>query len=196
MIKTSADFFSRIVQRWLPDAFVIAVILTVVVFLSGIVFEKQSINGMAEYWGNGFWKLLDFSMQMVLILVLGSVLAMSKPLKSVLIAIAKLAKTPSQGIVLVTLVSMLGSWLNWGFGLVFGALLAREVATQVKNSHFPLLIAAAYNGILIWHSGLSGSIPLKIASTGNDALSQLLNGQIIALTDTILPGKILLLSLH
>ena len=185
MIKASADLFTRIVQRWLPDAFIIAVLLTAIVFLAGLAFEKQSITAMAEHWGNGFWKLLSFSMQMVLILVLGSVLAMSKPVKAVLVAMAKLAKTPAQGIVLVTLVSMLGLWLNWGFGLVVGALFAREVATQVKNSHFPLLIAAAYSGILIWHSGLSGSIPLKIASAGTDTLSQLLNGQIIPLSETI-----------
>jgi len=185
MIKASADLFSRIVQRWLPDAFIIAVILSVVIFLSGVIFEGQSVQDMAEHWGNGLWKLLGFSMQMVLILVLGSVLATSKPVTSFLVSIAKIAKTPAQGIVLVTLVSMLAIWVNWGVGLVVGALVAREVATQVKNSHFPLLIAAAYSGILVWHSGLSGAIPLKIASTGTDALSQLLNGQTIALTETI-----------
>ncbi|MFT5572503.1 MAG: short-chain fatty acids transporter [Cryomorphaceae bacterium] len=185
MIKRSADFFSGVVQRWLPDAFVIAVILTCVVFLSGMVFENQSVSAMAEHWGNGFWKLLGFSMQMVLILVLGSVLAMSGPVKSALISIAKLASSPSQGVVLVTFVSMLGLWVNWGFGLVVAALFAREVAAQVKNSHFPLLVASAYSGMLIWHAGLSGSIPLKIASTGSDALSQLLGGQVIPLSETI-----------
>jgi short-chain fatty acids transporter len=68
---------------------------------------------------------------------------------------------------------------------VVGALLAREVASHVKNSHFPLLIAAAYSGLLIWHSGLSGSIPLKISSASDDALSQLLNGQSVPLLETI-----------
>jgi len=149
--------------------------------------EGQSVQDMAEHWGNGLWKLLGFSMQMVLILVLGSVLATSKPVTSFLVSIAKIAKTPAQGIVLVTLVSMLAIWINWGVGLVVGALVAREVATQVKNSHFPLLIAAAYSGILVWHSGLSGAIPLKIASTGTDALSQLLNGQTITPLVTVNP---------
>lgn len=185
MIKAGADFFSRVMQRWLPDAFVIAIVLTAVVFFSGIIFQGQSISTMADYWGNGIWTLLRFSMQMVLILVLGTVLAMSKPVKRILSAIAKLATTPSQGVVLVTLVSMLAMWINWGFGLVVGALIAREVASHVKHSHFPLLVAAAYSGLLVWHSGLSGSIPLKIASVGNDALGQLMNGQSIALTETI-----------
>ena len=185
MIRASAEFFSRIMQRWLPDTFVIAIILTAVVFLAGIVTQGQGIGAMADHWGNGVWKLLGFSMQMVLILVLGTVLAMSRPVKAALRAIARVASTPSQGIILVTLTSMMALWVNWGFGLVVGALLAREVASHVKNSHFPLLIAAAYSGLLVWHSGLSGSIPLKIASTGDDALSQLLNGQTVPLLETI-----------
>jgi len=185
MIRASAEFFSRIMQRWLPDTFVIAIILTAVVFLAGMVTQGQGIGAMADHWGNGVWKLLGFSMQMVLILVLGTVLAMSRPVKAALRAIARMASTSSQGIILVTLTSMMALWVNWGFGLVVGALLAREVASHVKNSHFPLLIAAAYSGLLVWHSGLSGSIPLKIASTGDDALSQLLNGQTVPLLETI-----------
>jgi len=185
MIRASAEFFSRIMQRWLPDTFVIAIILTAVVFLAGMVTQGQGIGAMADHWGNGVWKLLGFSMQMLLILVLGTVLAMSRPVKAALRAIARMASTPSQGIILVTLTSMMALWVNWGFGLVVGALLAREVASHVKNSHFPLLIAAAYSGLLVWHSGLSGSIPLKIASTGDDALSQLLNGQTVPLLETI-----------
>lgn len=185
MIKRSADFFSGVMQRWLPDAFIIAIILTVIVFACGLAVEQQSVTQMANHWGNGFWKLLSFSMQMVLILVLGSILAMSVPVKRGLIAIAKLAKSPIQSIILVTLVSMLASWINWGFGLVVGALVAREVATLVKGVHFPLLIASGYSGMLIWHSGLSGSIPLKIASPSNDALGQLLAGQTIEMSQTI-----------
>ena len=185
MIKASAEFFSRIMQRWLPDTFVIATILTAVVFLAGMFVQGQGIGAMADHWGNGVWKLLGFSMQMVLILVLGTVLAMSRPVKAALRAIAQRASTPAQGILLVTLASMLALWVNWGFGLVVGALLAREVASHVKNSHFPLLIAAAYSGVLIWHSGLSGSIPLKISSASDDALSQLLNGQSVPLLETI-----------
>ena len=185
MIKAGAEFFSRLVQRWLPDAFVIAILLSVMVFFSGLIFQGQTVTAMADHWGNGVWKLLGFSMQMVLILVLGTVLAMSKPIKAILTGVATLAKSPAQGIVLVTLASMLALWINWGFGLVVGALLARQVAMTVKGSHYPLLLAAAYSGLLVWHAGLSGSIPLKIASPGNDTLGQLLNGQLVPLSETI-----------
>lgn len=185
IISSTADFFSRIMQRWLPDAFLIAVILTGFIFISGVVFEQQTVTQMANHWGEGFWKLLSFSMQMVLILLLGSILAISRPVKKGLAKIASLARTPSQALILVSLVSMLAAWLNWGFGLVVGALVAKEVASRVKDVHFPLLIATAYSGMLIWHAGISGSIPIKIASGGQDALSQLLGGNVIPLSETI-----------
>ena len=185
MIKSSADFFSRIMQRWLPDAFLFAVILSFIIFVCGILFQDQSATQMANHWGNGFWKLLSFSMQMVLILVFGHVLAMSKPVQSLLIKIASFARSPASGIVLVTLVSILAAWINWGFGLVVGALVAKEVANRVERLHFPLLIAAAYSGFLVWHGGLSGSIPLKLASTNQDSLNALLNGQVIEVSQTI-----------
>ena len=185
MIKASADFFSRIMQRWLPDAFLFAVILSLVVFLCGMFFQGQTPIQMADHWGNGFWKLLSFSMQMVLILVLGHILAMSRPVTTLLRKIASFANSPGQGIVLVTIVSITAAWINWGFGLVVGALVAREVAHKVKGVHFPLLIASAYSGFLVWHGGLSGSIPLKIASTSQDSLNALLNGQTIDVSQTI-----------
>jgi len=185
MIKTSADFFSRVMQRWLPDAFLFAVILSLVVFICGMIFQDQSPVQMADHWGNGFWKLLTFSMQMVLILVLGHILAMSKPVTALLRKIASLAHSPAQGIVLVTIVSITAAWINWGFGLVVGALVAREVAQKVNGLHFPLLIASAYSGFLVWHGGLSGSIPLKIASSSQDSLNALLNGQTIDVSQTI-----------
>lgn len=185
MIKTSADFFSRVMQRWLPDAFLFAVILSAIIFICGMFFQQQSPMQMAEYWGSGFWKLLSFSMQMVLILVLGHTLAMSEPVKWMLAFLASFARTPAQAIILVTLVSMLAAWINWGFGLVVGGLVAREVARNVRRVHFPLLIASAYSGFLVWHAGLSGSIPLKLASSTQDALNSLLNGQVISVSETI-----------
>ncbi|MDQ7048968.1 MAG: TIGR00366 family protein [Enterobacterales bacterium] len=193
MIKNSADWFSRKMQRWLPDAFVIAILLTLVVFMAGMLLQQQSVQAMANHWGGGFWKLLSFSMQMLLILVLGSVVATSTPIKVALNRLAGVARTPSQAVVLVTLVSLLAAWLNWGFGLIVGALVAKRIAHQVKDVDFPLLIASAYSGMLIWHSGLSGSIPLKIASSDQDALSQLMQNQVFDLSQTIFAWQNLLI---
>ena len=191
MIRALAGFFAKIVRRWLPDAFLFAAILTFIVFVAGMLGEGKTPVEMISFWGGGFWNLLAFSMQMVVILVTGYVLAMSKPVRRGLEAIASLAKNPSQAIVLVTLVALAACWINWGFGLIVGALMARELATRIRGIHYPLLVASAYTGFLVWHAGLSGSIPLKIASPGDDALSKLTEGQVIAVSDTIFSWQVL-----
>ncbi|WP_367112075.1 TIGR00366 family protein, partial [uncultured Psychrobacter sp.] len=67
---------------------------------------------------------------------------------------------------------MAGALINWGFGLVISAVFARSLAKKVTSVDYPLLVAAAYSGFLVWHSGLSGSIPLALSS-GGDTLQQL-----------------------
>ena len=104
---------------------------------------------------------------MVLVLVTGFVLASSPVFKKGLGALASTAKTPGQAIIIVTIVSVIASWINWGFGLVIGALFAKELAKQVKNVDYRLLIASAYSGFIVWHGGFSGSIPLTIATEGH-----------------------------
>ncbi len=193
MVRTMAGLFSRIMQRWMPDAFVFAIILTLIVFLSGISFEQQNFNQMVGYWGNGVWKLLAFSMQMVFILVAGHVLANTPLIKKFLTTIAKLADTPIKAIFITSLVASSASWFNWGFGLVVGALIAKEIAKRNSNVSFPLLVATAYSGFILWHAGLSGSIPLKIASPEDDALGALLNNIPIPVTDTIFSTPVLLI---
>ncbi len=155
------------VERYLPDPYVLVLLLSLVVFVAAMVFEGQSPIQMVQYWGDGFWNLLTFSMQMVLVLVTGFVLASTPFFRSILKALARLARSPGQAIILVTLVSLAAAWINWGFGLVIGALFARQVAREVPQVNYPLLIASAYSGFMVWHGGLAGSIPLVIATEGH-----------------------------
>lgn len=156
-----------LVERYLPDPYVLVLLLTLVVFAAGMLVEGETPIAMVEHWGNGFWNLLTFAMQMVLILVTGFVLASTPFFKRILRALAGLAKTPGQAIVLVTLVSLAAAWINWGFGLVIGALFARQLAQTVPEVDYKLLIASAYSGFLVWHGGLAGSVPLVIATEGH-----------------------------
>lgn len=192
MIRMLGGFFAGLARRWLPDAFLFAIILTLIVYIVGIVGEGRGPVEMVAFWGDGFWSLLQFSMQMVLILVTGHVLAMTAPVKRILDAIAAVARTPGQAIMLVTVVALAACWINWGFGLIVGALMARELAGRVRGIHYPLLVASAYSGFLVWHAGLSGSIPLKLAAPGTDALSQLTKGVAIPLGETIFAWPTLL----
>ena len=154
----------KMVQRYLPDAFLFAVILTFIVFLGGIFINGKSPMEMIGFWGGGFWNLLTFTMQMVLILITGHTLASTDICKKGLRSLAGLAKSPGQAIILVTLVSCMANWINWGFGLVISALLARELANQVAKVDYRLLVASAYSGFVVWHGGLAGSVPLTVAT--------------------------------
>ncbi|TYR79833.1 short-chain fatty acid transporter [Priestia megaterium] len=166
-MKYIVRFFNSIMQRYLPDPFLFVIILTFAVFGFALIFTDSTAMNIVQYWGEGFWGLLAFSMQMVLVLVTGHVLASSPLFKKGLSRLASIPSTPGQAIIIVSVVSLLASFINWGFGLVIGALFAKELAKQVKNVDYRLLIASAYSGFLIWHGGLSGSVPLTIATPGH-----------------------------
>ena len=164
MFKKLTNASVKMVERLLPDAFIFCVLLTVIAFVLAIITTGQGPMQMILHWGNGVWGLLAFSMQMALVLVLGNAFATSGLIKGFLKKIAKRAKTPLQAILLVSFVSAIACWINWGFGLIVGALLARELARNVEGVDYRLLIASAYSGFVVWHNAISGSIPLQVAS--------------------------------
>lgn len=100
-------------------------------------------------------------MQMLLVLVTGFMLASSPPVKRLLQRLASTAKSPGGAIILVTLVSLTASWINWGFGLVVGALFAKELARLVRVD-YRLLVASAYSGFVVWHGGLRARFRLPL----------------------------------
>lgn len=166
MLDRAAKPLVKLVDRYLPDPFIFVLLLTLVTFVAAIIFEGHGPMAIIEMWGQGFWNLLSFSMQMLLVLVTGFMLASTPLVRDILNRLASLAKTPGQAIVLVTFVALIASWINWGFGLVVGALFAKSLARQTRV-HYPLLIASAYSGFIVWHGGLAGSIPLDIATDGH-----------------------------
>lgn len=163
IMESMAHASTMFMQKFLPDAYIFAVILTIIVFVASFIATKQSFISIVGHWGKGVWSLLAFSMQMVLVLVTGHVLALSPPFKKLLDHLSNIPKTPFQAIALVTIVSYIATMLNWGFGLIIGAIYAKEIAKKLKNVDYRLLIASAYSGFVLWHAGLSGSIPLVIA---------------------------------
>ena len=189
MLNKAAKPLVKLVDRYLPDPYIFVLLLTLVVLIAAVVAEHKTPLEVINYWGDGFWTLLSFSMQMLLVLVAGFMLASSPPIKKLLDAIAGLAKSAPQAIILVTLVSLAASWINWGFGLVVGALFAKTLARKVKVD-YRLLVASAYSGFVVWHGGLAGSIPLTIATAGHFSESQI---GIIPTSDTIFAGFNLLL---
>lgn len=186
MFKKLSNGCVHLVNRFLPDPFIFCIILTVIVFIAAIPATGADVITMVGAWGNGVWNLLAFSMQMALVLVLGNAFANAPAIKNIVRAIASTAKTPVRGIILTTFFSVIACWLNWGFGLVVGAILAKEIARQVKGIDYRLLIASAYSGFVVWHAGVSGSIPLALATPGAEALELATGGAVSDVVSTSL----------
>lgn len=164
MFKKFTNGCVKLVQRFLPDAFVFCIILTIVVFIAAMPVAGMNPIEVANAWGSGVWGLLAFSMQMALVLVLGSALANAPAIKKLIVKLAGVPKKPVGAVAFVTVISAICCFINWGFGLIIGALLAKEVAKKIKGLDYRLIIAAAYSGFVIWHAGISGSIPLGMTA--------------------------------
>lgn len=169
MLRVLGNVFSKFAKKYLPDALIFAMILTLITFVLGMVIQKKSPIDMIVYMGDGFWSLLSFAMQMCLVLMTGHILAQTKPMAAILRAIARAADTPFKAVALACVVMIVTSYLNWGFGLIFTSLLAIEIARNMKGKglHYPLLVASAYSGFLVWHAGLSASAPLLVNTKGH-----------------------------
>ena len=170
MFKKFTNGCVKLVQRFLPDAFVFCIILTIVVFIAAMPVAGMNPIEVANAWGSGVWGLLAFSMQMALVLVLGSALANAPAIKKLIVKLAGVPKKTVGAVAFVTVISAICCFINWGFGLIIGALLAKEVAKKIKGLDYRLIIAAAYSGFVIWHAGISGSIPLGMTALNADGV--------------------------
>lgn len=162
-----AEFFTRIVSRYMPDPFVVAIILTALTVLFAMLVQGAGFFEVATFWGDGFWNLLAFTMQMTVILLAGYVLARTPAVDKLMDVLVLAIHSPRAAVIAATLVGGIGSWLNWGFGLVLGTLIAQKLGRKVKGLHYPLVIAAAYSGFAVYGVGLSGSVPLLINTPGH-----------------------------
>jgi short-chain fatty acids transporter len=154
-------------ERWVPDAFVFALIGTLLVIVAGVAFTPSNLLQVIDAWGRGLWELIPFTLQMALIIITGHVLATSQPMGGVIRRLAAWPTTPRNAVALVAFFAMVSSWFNWGFSLIFSAVLAREVARRVEGVDYRALAAASFLGIgSVWAQGLSGSAALQMATPG------------------------------
>ena len=165
-------------KSFLPAPFTIAVLLTFVTILLALFITEPKQKGsyflqILDFWEQGIWnsKLLEFAIQMMLMLVLGHTLALSRPIENLISKVLDYCSNTSTSAAIITFSTILVSFFNWGLGLVFGAIFARKVGEYAsKNSiklNYPLIGAAGYSGMMVWHGGISGSAPIKIAEEGH-----------------------------
>lgn len=182
-----SEKFIKVFKSILPSPLSIALLLTLLTFFIALIFTKPNDIGLGEYclelldywekglWGfdknsNGEWKRgwqLPFIVQMMLMLVLGYVLALSKTVDKAISYLTQYCSTTAKAAFLVTLLTLIVSFFNWGLGLIFGAIFARKVGEFASregfNINYGLIGAAGYSGLMVWHGGLSGSAPIKAA---------------------------------
>ena len=172
-------------ERWFPDPLVFAFIGIVVVFVTGLVL-RESPSKLAIAGGKSFWSLVPFTMQMVMIIIGGYVVASTPLVYRVIRWLAGVPKTPRGAIALVALLSMLSSLISWGLSLIFSGLYVRELSQRVKGLDYRAAGAAAYLGVgAVWAMGLSSSAAMLMATKSAIPPSLFAVSGVIPLTRTL-----------
>ena len=204
-----AKKFEKVFRSILPSPFTIAVLLTFLTFVLALIFTENSEKGshffnLLSYWENGIWNntLLVFAFQMMLMLVLGHALALTKSVNSLIEKVTRYCNNTANAAAIISFLTIIVSLFNWGLGLIFGAIFARKVGEHASKKNiklnYPLIGAAGYSGMMVWHGGLSGSAPIKVAEQGH--LSSLLSNSdfsfpdMISLSETIFSNMNLVIS--
>jgi short-chain fatty acids transporter len=165
LLARAAASITAWAERWVPDAFVFALAATVFVCAAAMGVMRASPRAVAEAWGAGFWDLLPFTMQMSLVIITGYVLASTRPVYALIARLAAVPRTGRGAVAWVAFLAMASSWLNWGFSLIFSAVLAKETARRVPHVDYRAVAASAFLGLgSIWAQGLSGSAALQMAT--------------------------------
>ncbi len=186
MLRGLTRIFVRYAERYIPDPYLYALILTFITVGAALLFTPADPVRVVNAWYDGVFAILAFAMQMALILATGVALAEAAPVKRALQSLAAIPSTQSGAAVVLFLVAGGANFLNWGFGLVVGALVAREMARRLKDVDFAFLVAIAYMGNMVWASGLSSSIALASATPGSALnIIEKVTGRIAPLNETI-----------
>ena len=185
--------FEKIFKTLLPAPFTIAILLTLFTFVSALWITDPKSNQihiveLLSYWEKGIWNapLLVFAMQMMLMLVLGHTLALSNPISKIISNGVRYCTNTANSAAIITFFTILVSLFNWGLGLIFGAIFARKAGEHASKKNiqlnYPLIGAAGYSGLMVWHGGISGSAPIKIAEKGHFLVDKI---DVISQSETI-----------
>jgi len=179
-------FLADASERYFPDAFVFALGAVILVFVAGLLLGEKPLF-LVQQFGDGFWGLVPFTMQMVLVIIGGFVVASSPPMARAIRTLGSLPKTPRGSVAFVAFFAMASSMISWGLSLVFTGLLVREVTLRRKGIDYRALGAAAYLGLgSVWALGLSSSAALMQATRSSIPAALLPVTGVIPLSETVL----------
>lgn len=172
-------------ERWFPDALVFAFMALLIVFAIGLGFGT-TVHDLIQYFGEGFWSLIPFTMQMAIIIVGGYVVATSPPVHRLIRWLSTIPRAPRGAVAFVAFFSMATSLVSWGLSLIFSGLLVREIVKNVRGIDYRAIGAAAYLGTgTVWALGLSSSAALLMATPASIPGALLKISGVIPLSQTI-----------
>jgi short-chain fatty acids transporter len=179
-------FFVGLAERYLPDAFLFAIVLTLVTAVLAAVFVTADLLELIVAWYKGLWSILTFALQMALILLTGYTVAQSALVSRGLDWLASKPRNQGQALALTIVIASIASLINWGFGLVVAAIMARFIGKRLENIDYAILVSAGYAGFIVWASGLSSSIALAVSSPGSSAnITEKETGQVLGFGQTV-----------
>jgi len=187
IVSSLGERLSKFTQRWIPDSWVVCMILTVIAILLAIFGAGAKLDETVLAWGDGMWTLLELAMQFTIAMVAASACVSSPPVFKLLDRLAKLPneERPLQAVALVAIYSLFTAYINWAFCLIASAMFVPFVARKNPKTDIRVLIASAYLGMgTVWHGGLSGSAPLILATPGNPLVEPSIGNPIV---DRLLP---------
>lgn len=166
MLTKLGQKFTDSFTKYMPSAYVFALLLTLITCILAFVFTESKPIKILQGWYDGFWNLLSFGMQMVLIIITAYCIAQSEAVKKGIDRIAKLINTPTQVYLIIISLGSLLSLISFGM-VVVTAILGRELALRIKGIHYPFLVACVYFSFNGWVCGLSSSIALLLNTDNN-----------------------------
>ena len=165
--------YNHFFEKHFPSTFGLAIWLSIIVFLSALLFGNHQPSDLILFWYQGLWNesFLAFAFQMILMLVLGHTIALSPIMGNLINRIIAPINTTHMAVFVTAFVCVFLGFINWGLGLIFGAILARKIGekfiTHNKPLNYPLVAAAGYSSMMVWHGGISGSATSKVAEKGH-----------------------------
>jgi short-chain fatty acids transporter len=197
--------------KWMPESFFICLVLTIIVAIMALAWTdtpiwsfKPKTVSVVSAWTGGFWSLLAFTMQMVVLLATGNAVAASPPAIKAMGTLARLPKTRAQYLVLGATVSAVLGYIHWGLGMMGAIVLGRQLMVQAKlkgiKLHMPSMVATVFMAFLPSSAGISGAAPLYAATPNylknlvDESYKALVPETIPLDTSVATPGFILLLA--
>ncbi len=185
-LDSLAQPFVKFVDKCYPDAFLFVIILTFITFFLSLGFTDSNSLEIINSWGNGLPKLFTFTAQICVIMITAHALAHTDPIERFLNRVGSLPNSQVHAYAIVAFVSGIASLFAWSFGLIVGGLIAKFVAIGCQKKsikvHYPLIVASAYSGYVIWHMGYSSSAALFVASENHSLIDKI---GILPVTETI-----------